>query len=104
MSVEVREKQPNDVVHYLIDMVDYFEELTGDDIQSADVSVTGTGVAPDLYLATPASVTLIGDPPKQIKVRLAGGVSGRTYKVTAIVTLESGQVEEVDFKVRVRDL
>lgn len=100
------EKQPSDVLDYDIDMSEWFEDMVGDDIQSVTVTVTGTGVAPDLILGPDShpQYQLIDSPSVSFKVWLGEGVNGKTYKVTSRVITGAGREKEVDFKIKVKDV
>lgn len=98
-------KQPSEVIDIDVDMTDWFAEIPGDDIESVELTVTGTGVAPDLVLGPGArpDYMLIDTPAYKFKVWLGSGVSGVTYKLTAKVTTEGTRLKEIDFKVKVRE-
>lgn len=98
-------KQPSEVLDYDIDMSDWFEDISGDDIQSVTVTVTGSGVAPDLVLGPDAlpDHQLVGSPSTRFKVWAGDGVDGSTYKVTSRVLTSAGREKEVDFKIKVKE-
>ena len=84
-------KQPSEVLDYDLD---YREWLTsGDNVQSAQVVVTPTGLTVDS--------TFINDP--RVKIWLSGGASGSTYKVTVTMTTADGRVREDEFKLKVKE-
>lgn len=83
-------KQPADTMDYDIDYTDWL--TAGDNVQSsvvaADAGITVTS-------------TFINDP--RIKIWLAGGVAGTTYKVTCTTTSADGRVRQDEFKLRVKE-
>lgn len=101
-------KQPSEVLDYGIDLVKWFAKTSSEDFIIPDgltVSVTGTGVAPDLEIGPGAQPThsLLGSPARQLKVWVGGGVDGVDYKVTVKLVTDYGRELEVDFTVKVRD-
>ena len=104
-EIETFEKQPAEIRDYDVDMAGYFAVIPGDDIQSVDLSVTGSGASPELVLGPDAlpAYQLVGDPPTRFKIWIGGGVSGSSYQVTARVTTEGGRVEEIDMKFKVKE-
>jgi hypothetical protein len=87
----IAEKQPVEVLDYDID----FERwLVDDQITSAEAAVTPTGSL---------TVQTIDVDPALVKVWLAGGTTGITYKVEVTVETTGGRTGQVEFKVRVRD-
>ena len=84
-------KQPSEVLDYDLD---YREWLTsGDNVQSATVAVTPTGLTVDS--------TFINDP--RVKIWLSAGTAGSTYKVTVTMTTADGRVREDEFKLKVKE-
>lgn len=86
-------KQPADQLDYDID---YSRWLPDDDtittvsatidIEESELEVVSTSVSEST-----------------VKVWLAGGRDGSTYKVTVVIATTGGRIKEADFKVRVRD-
>ena len=91
MNLGVFQKQPAESIDY---DVDYSEWLTtGDNVQSADVSVAPSGLVIDS--------TFINDP--RIKIWISGGVDKVSYKVTVTMTTAEGRVKQDEFKINVKD-
>lgn len=102
--MDIFEKQPREIDDYVVDVTKHINYLGGDDIQSVTMEVDGTGVAPDLVLgpgALPES-QLIGSPTRKFKVWVGDGQDGTTYRVTALIDMESGRRIEHDFLVKVK--
>ena len=102
--MEIRYKQPADVIDYDIHMEEWFRSMGNDQLDE----VVFAGVFPDgeLTLGTDEypAVSLIGEVPKIAKVWVRGGVSGREYKITVRLKTRIGRVEEIDFIIIVEDL
>lgn len=85
-------KQPVEVKDY---DVDYSQWLTtGDNVQSATISVTPTGLQVDSVV--------INDP--RVKIWLSGGTDGVSYKVTVTTTTADGRVKQDEFKLKVKEV
>jgi len=85
-------KQPVEVKDFDID---YSEWLTaGDNVQSADIVVSPTGLVVDSVF--------INDP--RIKVWLSSGADGTQYKLTVTMTTADGRIKQDEFKIRVKDV
>lgn len=85
-------KQPADYLDYDISFADWIADE--DVIESADVTIA------------PADELTVGEIQifsPTVKVWLAGGVNGGSYKATLIATTTQGRIKEVEFKIRVRD-
>lgn len=100
------EKQPREIVDYDIDMRDWFQAAGPEDFIRRIESLT---IEPDGELVhggpgVPFTVLIGGDQPQQAKVWLSGGVDGREYKVTALISTNIGRQEEIDFLVRIEDV
>lgn len=100
------EKQPTEIVDYDIDMRDWFQAAGPEDFIRNIESLT---IDPPGELAhggpgVPFTVLIGDDKPQQAKVWLSGGVDGREYKVTALISTNIGRQEEIDFLVRVEDV
>jgi hypothetical protein len=87
------QKQPADQLDYDLDFSDW---LTDDDILTGAVA---TSSVPEELIVQ--SVRLISP---LVKIWIAGGVSGATYKITATITTSQGRIKELEFKIRVREL
>lgn len=102
--MEIRYKQPSEVVDYDIHMEEWFRNLGNDNLEE----IVYAGVFPEgeLELGTDEypAVSLIGENPKIAKVWVQGGVSGREYKITVRLKTRIGRIEEVDFIIIVEDL
>ncbi len=105
-------KQPSEIVDYAIKMTDWFSPLDDNDFISS-VAVTSSpafGVgAGDLQLGPGAlpNTTLVADNSgldRIAKIWIGAGTDGVTYTVTAVLTTDLGRVEEVDFKIKVKEL
>ena len=86
------QKQPGDQLDYDLD---FSEWLTGSDTITGAVAVSSE---PDEL--TVLSVAIAGT---AVKVWIAGGLNGSTYKVTTTVSTAEGRIKELEFKIRVRD-
>lgn len=100
------EKQPREIVDYDIDMREWFQAAGPEDFIRRIESLT---IEPDGELVhggpgVPFTVLIGGDQPQQAKVWLSGGVDGREYKVTALISTNIGRQEEIDFLVRIEDV
>lgn len=88
------QKQPADQLDYDLDFSDW---LTDDDTITGAVA---TSSVPDELIVQSvqvfASIALV-------KIWIAGGVSGATYKITATITTSQGRIKELEFKIRVRE-
>ncbi len=87
-------KQPAEVKHYDVHFTDFLAAL-GDSVQSTPVVVADVGVTQPY----PASI-LDG----VVKVWIAGGTSGVSYKVTITLTTVAGWVEQQEFMVKVKEI
>ena len=83
-------KQPSDILDYDIDLSEWLS--SGDNVIAADVTVP-SGLTLDHKTVTD----------DRVKIWLADGVDGTTYKVTTRITTEDGRNKEVDFEIKVRD-
>lgn len=85
-------KQPAEVESYTIT---YEDDLT-----------TGDNVASSVVTVSPAGLTIqssnVDDP--RVRIWLAGGTNGTTYKVTVTTTTADGRVLQDEFKVKVKDI
>lgn len=87
------QKQPADQLDYDLDFTDWITDA--DTITGAEAASS----APDQL-----SVVSVRVASPIIKVWVAGGVDGATYKVTAKITTAMGRVKQLEFKIRVKDL
>lgn len=85
-------KQPDEVLDYNVDYTDWFEER--EDTPASETAVADAGI-------TVGSVSRSGN---VVKVVLAGGTSGQSYKVTVRLTTSTNIVKEADFIVRVQEI
>jgi len=97
-------KQPREVVDYDINMLDYFDDLTADEvdtvvIENDNVTVPPLEVGPDAH----PEYALVGDPKHVVKVWLGAGKDGEKYKITALITTLLERVEEVEFYLKVKE-
>jgi hypothetical protein len=97
-------KQPREVVDYDLDMEDYFEDLTGDQVASVVVEIDTVTVPPlEAGPGTHPEYALVGDPKHLVKIWLGGGLDGSKYKITALITTDLERVEEVEFNLKVKE-
>ena len=104
-------KQPAEVLPYDMDFAEWLAPLIGDDIESAQVYVSGA-INGDIDDLTIDRVTLLAKDiygqqtirASRAKVWLSGGVDGATYKVTVRVDTAGGRRKEVDFQLIVREV
>lgn len=85
-------KQPVDVADYDILYTDWLSE--GDQLVLANYLVE-----PNTDLAV-NNLDIVGD---RLKIWVAGGVSGASYKLTCTVTTLGGRVRQDEFKIKVKD-
>lgn len=91
MNLGTFQKQPAELIDY---DVDYSEWLTtGDNVQSADVSVLPSGLV--------IESTFINDP--RIKIWISGGTDKVNYKITVTMTTADGRIKQDEFKINVKD-
>jgi hypothetical protein len=86
-------KQPAEVLDYDISYKDLLSR-DGDEIESANVTVTPEmGVQP--------TWTINGD---RVKVWVAGGTDGVTYRFEVTTTTKMGRVKQDEFRIRYREV
>lgn len=93
------QQQPSEVVDYVVDLTVWVPE--NDTVVNTEVSVT------HMYHSNPNEpVTLVvratDIATKKPKIWCVGGTDGVEYKVTVLITTNSGRVKEVDFRVKVQ--
>lgn len=93
MSMGTYRKQPADERDIDIDCADWLEELGGDMLDSATVSVSPSGLTVETPVVSASSV----------KVWVRGGTDGETYTVSVTVETVGARVKQAEFKVRVKD-
>ncbi len=86
------QKQPADQLDYDLDFSDW---LTSTDTITGAVAVSS--VPTELQVL---SVAISGS---NVKIWIAGGVTGSTYKVTSTISTDEGRIKELEFKIRVRE-
>ena len=97
-------KQPAEVVDYDINMLDYFDDLTGDEVDTVVITVDSVTVPPlEIGPGTHPEYALVGDPKHVVKVWTGAGKDGEKYKITALITTFLERVEEVEFNLRVKE-
>lgn len=85
-------KQPQDELDYDVYCGDWL--TPGDNIGTVVVdSIAPVGLTVDSIF--------INDP--SVKFWLSGGISGVSYKITALATTADGRVKEFEFKIKVKD-
>lgn len=107
-------KQPGETLGYDIDFRPWFEQIPGDEIDSADcVVVSATSGSPsDLTIVQVVRMTDNDEPAlsnpglrsSRVKVWLSNGIDGATYKLTLTIETEDGRIKEVDFKLKVKEV
>ena len=91
MNLGTFQKQPAELIDY---DVDYSEWLTtGDNVQSADVSASPSGLV--------IESTFIND--LRIKIWISGGTDKVNYKITVTMTTAEGRIKQDEFKINVKD-
>ena len=90
-------KQPSESFGYDI----LYTEFLGNDTIETIVSTTVSNVDGDNDLLLEGSYLLDGG--TRVKVFIAGGTAGNTYKVTVVVRTVEGTVKEDEFKIKVKD-
>ena len=106
--LQAKEKQPSEVVDYIIPMREWFKKVDPTDyisIADSTVTVTPTGdpedlvAGPTLPFVKPAIETADGLEPKIARIWLGKGRDGIEYKVTIKIQTNQGRVEEADLPV-----
>ncbi|MBQ7625914.1 MAG: hypothetical protein IJS87_02475 [Rhodocyclaceae bacterium] len=85
-------QQPDEVLDYDILYKDWLDK--GDEIQAARVSVEPQGMM----------VHAVFVHPDRVKLWLAGGDDGASYKLTVTVDTKDGRVKQDEFKMKVKDV
>ncbi len=86
------EKQPVDYLDYDIN----FEEWLVDD-DEVESATAVSSVPTELIVSNVMILSPI------VKMWVAAGLDGKTYKITVTATTVQGRIKEVDFMIRVRD-
>lgn len=87
-------KQSGETLDYDIDASEWLS--INDSVVTAVTTVTPTGLTiQNTYVLEAGTV---------VKVWLAGGTNGTTYKVQVVMTTEDGRIKESEFKLRVKDI
>lgn len=93
MALEKFDKQPVEVLDYDINFSDWMQ--AGDTINGLTVTAdTGITVNSSSYNVNTHTV----------KVWLAAGIDGNTYKVTATITTTNGRTKQAEIKIKVREI
>lgn len=92
MSIAKFSKQPADVQDYDVDFTDYLASFG--DAGQGETTVADPGL-------TLVGHSLLGS---VVKVWLAGGTDGSTYKITTTLTTTGGRVKQAEFLLKVKDL
>jgi hypothetical protein len=92
MIIGMAQKQPAEYLDYNVDFTEWMPE--DDEIASATVAVVPEG---ELTTDTISIMTPI------VKFWAAGGVTGKTYKLTVKITTANGRIKEDELKIRVRE-
>jgi len=110
--LDAKEKQPSEIVDYILDMRDWFRRVDSEDfivINASSVTIDITGDPEDL-VAGPTSPSVKpeiesadGLEPKLARIWLGKGRDGVEYKVTIKIQTNEGRVEEVDLPVIVEE-
>lgn len=85
-------KQPSEILDYDVDFGQWFAGRSDSPVSHETTVETGI---------TLVSSILSGE---VVRVVLAGGANGQTYKVTVRMTTSNGLVKEADFAVRIREV
>ena len=110
--LQSKEKQPSEVVDYVLDMREWFKKVDSDDyIDQAESAITITptgdpedlGAGPSAPTAKPEIESADGLEPKLVRIWLGKGRDGVEYKVTIKIQTNQGRVEEADLPVFVQD-
>lgn len=97
-------KQPAEVVDYDINMLDYFDDLTGDEVDTVVVTNDTVTVPPlEIGPGVHPEYAKVGDPAHVVKIWTGAGLDGSKYKITAVITTVLARVEEVEFYLRVKE-
>lgn len=92
MIIGMAQKQPAEYLDYNVDFTEWMPQ--DDQIASATVAVSPEG---ELTADTISIMTPI------VKFWAAGGIAGKTYKLTVKITTEGGRIKEDELKIRVRE-
>lgn len=92
MIIGLAQKQPAEYLDYNVDFTEWMP--ADDQIASATVAVLPEG---ELTVDTISIATPI------VKFWAAGGITGKTYKLTIKITTEGGRIKEDELKIRVRE-
>lgn len=86
------EKQPVDYLDYDINFSEWLVDSDSVESATAVSSVPEELIVSNVMILSPI-----------IKIWVAGGLNGSTYKITVTATTAEGRIKEVDFMIRVRD-
>lgn len=86
-------KQSGDELDYDVDFSRWIPDGATITTAVAALDIVGELVVQSVQLATPI-----------VKVWLADGVNGKTYKVTVTIATNLGQTKETEFRMRIKDL
>ena len=110
--LQSKEKQPSEVVDYVLDMREWFKKVDPADYidqAASTIAITPTGDPEDLVAgpadptSKPALESADGLEPKLVRIWLGRGRDGIEYKVTIKIQTNKGRVEEADLPVFVQD-
>lgn len=98
MTIKTFEKQPADVEVYEIDWAARYLADTGDTAANllAVTNDSGITVVPEIAVGQPV-------PTGVLRVRVSGGTSGTSYKITARLGTAGGREKEADITVQVTE-
>lgn len=85
-------KQPAEVLDYPFDFNEYLQEAN-------DLAVSHTVVAAQGVNVVSSSLNR-----GVVRAFVSGGVSGQTYKVSAVVTTQGGRVKQLDIQLKVKEI
>ena len=104
-TMQVRVKQPREVVDYTADMRRWFSEIGElDEVTDVSVEIDVQG-DPDDLVSGPGTLPVwapVGSPANEVKAWFGGGRDGQEYKVTLLITTDAGRVEEFSFILQVQ--
>ena len=101
MILDRKTKQPNEVKDYPIDYSEWLSDTPGQVLSS--VLETRVDCLTDA-LDTSLSVVSASHTPTGVNVRLSGGTDQQNYKVTLRVQTSTGQVDESEFLMRIKEV
>jgi hypothetical protein len=90
-------KQPSEETTFGVDMTGFREIQEGEKITSHTVTCTQSGQAVSGIIVASSHTDTVA------RVRVRGGVNGKDYLLTLLVTTDAGHIREVDVVLQVRE-